>query len=99
MLRGARNFNVQDLASLARLELPEAEADVYEAQLARILDYAAQILSVPTDGVPPMTHVLAAESLPAADIPSPSLTCEEALIMGPDTAGGLFRVPGVLESS
>ena len=90
------DFDVRRLASLARLALTPDEAAAFPEQLTRILDYAGQVLAVPTDGVPPMTHVLAPALGERADIVVPSLTVDEALANAPDADRHLIRVPRVL---
>ena len=92
------DFNIAHVAGLARLALTPDEQALYQKQLAGILAYAAQILTVPTDGVPPMAQT---DSVPPArrdDTVSPSLAPGAALRNGPDTesAPALFRVPKVI---
>jgi aspartyl-tRNA(Asn)/glutamyl-tRNA(Gln) amidotransferase subunit C len=89
-------FDVRHLASLARLRLTPDEEVAFAAQLARILDYAAQIRSVPTEGVPPMTHVLSPALEERDDTVVPSLPAGQALGNAPDAAHHLFRVPRVV---
>ncbi len=89
---------VERIAALARLELTEAEKDLFAAQLAEILAYAQEIQQVDTTGIPPTSHVLARHGALRPDDPSPSLAREEALANAPDPASaeGLFKVPRVI---
>jgi aspartyl-tRNA(Asn)/glutamyl-tRNA(Gln) amidotransferase subunit C len=92
------DFNIAHVAGLARLALTPDEQSLYQTQLAGILAYAAQILAVPTDGVPPMAQAGADAGPSRADAVSPSLPAGDALRNAPDadTAAALFRVPKVL---
>jgi aspartyl-tRNA(Asn)/glutamyl-tRNA(Gln) amidotransferase subunit C len=92
------DFNIAHVAGLARLALTLDEQALYQAQLAGILAYAAQILAVPTDGVPPMAQADAGACSSRADEVAPSLSPAEALRNAPDAdaTAALFRVPKVL---
>jgi aspartyl-tRNA(Asn)/glutamyl-tRNA(Gln) amidotransferase subunit C len=89
-------FDVRHLASLARLRLTPDEEQAFSRQLAQILAYATQVLAVPTDGVPSMTHVMNPALDERADVSEPSLRLDEAMANAPDQAGAFFRVPKVL---
>lgn len=91
-----RHFDVRHVASLARLTLSPAEEDAFARQLSQILEFAAQVRSVQTDGVPPTTHVVAPALRERNDETETSLPAAEALANAPEAARGLFRVPRVL---
>ena len=92
------DFNIAHVAGLARLALTSDEQALYQTQLAGILAYAAQILAVPTDGVPPMAQADAGAGMARADEASPPLPAEAALRNAPDAdaTSALFRVPKVM---
>jgi aspartyl-tRNA(Asn)/glutamyl-tRNA(Gln) amidotransferase subunit C len=96
MLGASTEFDLQRLAALARLSLSPTEQTRFSSQLADILAYAAQIQAVPTDGVPPTTHVLAPALVERDDRVVPSLTPDQATANAPASAHGLFQVPKVL---
>jgi aspartyl-tRNA(Asn)/glutamyl-tRNA(Gln) amidotransferase subunit C len=89
--------DVERIAALAHLELTDAEKTLFARQLAGVLDYAQQLQSIDTTGVPATSHVHA-HSAERADTPTPSLPVEEAIANAPDGApdAGLFRVPRVI---
>ena len=89
--------DVARIATLARLELSEAELDVYQRQLGDILEYARRIQDVPTDGIPPYASTLSGDAL-RADVPTPSLSNADALKNAPngDRSSGTFVVPKVI---
>jgi aspartyl-tRNA(Asn)/glutamyl-tRNA(Gln) amidotransferase subunit C len=89
---------VARIAQLARLKLTEEELQLFARQLAGILDYAEQLQSVDTAGVPPTSHPLALTAPFRDDDVRPCLPREDALAAGPETDAdaGLFKVPRVL---
>ena len=90
--------DVERIATLARLELTDAEKDLFVRQLTDVLAYAEQIQAIDTAGVPPTSHVLSSQAADRADTPVPSLPNAEALANAPDPSPqtGLFRVPRVI---
>ena len=94
-------FSRDDLtrvASLARLALTGDEHELFARQLAQVLDYARQVQSVDTSGVPPTSHPTGAISPLRDDEVRPSLPRDAALSQAPDgdPAAGLFKVPRVI---
>jgi aspartyl-tRNA(Asn)/glutamyl-tRNA(Gln) amidotransferase subunit C len=90
--------DVERIATLARLELDEAEKDLFVRQLTQVLEYAEQIQAIDTTGVPPTSQVLSTQSTDRDDTPQPGLSNAEALANAPDPSPqtGLFRVPRVI---
>ena len=90
--------DVERIAALARLELSDAEKDLFVRQLTGVLEYADQIQAIDTTNVPPTSHVLSRTPVDRADEPQPGLTNVEALANAPDPSPqtGLFRVPRVI---
>lgn len=89
---------VDRIASLARLELDDAERELFAKQLGDILDYAVQVQGIDTSGVPPTSSVVTTHAADRDDVVSPSLDRTAALANAPDPApdAGLFRVPRVI---
>jgi aspartyl-tRNA(Asn)/glutamyl-tRNA(Gln) amidotransferase subunit C len=87
---------VRRIASLASLELGDAEAERLTGQLGTILEYFRQIQRLDTAGVEPTSHVPGMGSVLREDEPSPSLSLEEAVGGGPARESGFFRVPKVI---
>ena len=89
--------DVQRIAELARLELTNAELDLFTRQLGDILTYVEQIRSLDTAGVAPTSQVLN-RPVDRDDVPDLTLSRTELLGNAPDAAveAGLFKVPRVI---
>jgi len=88
---------VEHIAELARLELDQAELEIYRMQLSAILDYAARLLELDTTEISPTSSVLPVRSVLRPDEAKPGLLLAELLRNAPLTERGQFRVPPVLE--
>jgi len=88
---------VEHVAKLARLEITEAEKDTFSQQLSSILTYIEELKSWDTTGVEPTATVLEQANILREDQARPSLPVEEAVMNAPDSDGGYFRVPRILE--
>lgn len=86
------------MARLARLGLSAEELSGYEAQLGVILDHAARVQQINTDGIEPTAHPLPMVNAFRADVVRPSLVRDEVLEQAPDHQDGYFRVPPHLEA-
>jgi aspartyl-tRNA(Asn)/glutamyl-tRNA(Gln) amidotransferase subunit C len=97
MTDGLSRDDVRHVAHLARLELTDEELDRFTDQLAAILEHAAQVSALDTDGVEPTAHPFPLVNVLRPDVPRPSLPRDEVLAQAPDTEDGRFRVPRILE--
>lgn len=88
---------VEHVAKLARLELPEAEKDRLTDQLSNILTYVEKLNELDTTGVEPTAHVLDIKNVMRDDIAAPSLPQERALANAPEKAAGHYKVPKIIE--
>jgi aspartyl-tRNA(Asn)/glutamyl-tRNA(Gln) amidotransferase subunit C len=95
---GFSRADVEAIAVLANLELDESELDLFARQLSEILDYATQVQSIDTAGVPPTATLVTRRQSDRPDVVQPSLDREAALSNAPDANldAGLFKVPRVL---
>jgi aspartyl-tRNA(Asn)/glutamyl-tRNA(Gln) amidotransferase subunit C len=98
MSAGFTNTQIEALATLARLELSDAEVQTLSRQLGDILEYARQVQRIDTEGVPPTASVATGHEVDREDRARPSLDRADALANAPDPANeaGLFRVPRVI---
>ncbi len=91
-------IDIAHVARLARLALSEEELATYRSQLGVILEHAAKVQSVATDGLEPTAHPLGLVNGFREDRVRPSLDRNEVLAVAPQTADGYFVVPPALES-
>jgi aspartyl-tRNA(Asn)/glutamyl-tRNA(Gln) amidotransferase subunit C len=95
---GARisRADVAHVARLARLALTDDELESLTRELAVILDHAARVSALDTDGVPPTAHPLPLVNVMRPDEPRPCLDRAEVLAVAPVAEDGRFRVPRIL---
>jgi aspartyl-tRNA(Asn)/glutamyl-tRNA(Gln) amidotransferase subunit C len=98
MPAGFSRTQIEAIASLALLDLTDAEVERLARQLGEILDYATRVQQMDTTGVPPTATVALQHEADRADQVAPSLDRREALANAPDPSpeAGLFRVPRVI---
>ena len=89
---------VRKVATLARLELADADLETAAGQLSAILDYVAQLQQLDTDGVEPLAHPLPVQNVFRPDEPAPSLPVDAALQNAPNRLGDYFGVPAVFDT-
>jgi aspartyl-tRNA(Asn)/glutamyl-tRNA(Gln) amidotransferase subunit C len=85
------------VAKLARINLTEREAKLFQKQLDDVLKYVQKLREVDVSGVDVNAHPLAAFNVFRDDVPRDSFTAEQALRNAPRQANGLFVVPRVVE--
>lgn len=90
-------IDIAKVARLARLGLSDEQLARYGAQLETILEHAAQVQALDTDGVVPTAHPLPMADAHRPDEVEPTLDREEVLSQAPDRHEGWFRVPAFLE--
>ena len=87
---------VRHVAELAKLTLDHDEHAALAEQLARILEFVAQLDEVDVTDVPPTKHVIGQTNVARADEPRPCLSQDEALAGAPRADEGHFVVPAVV---
>ncbi len=88
--------DVAHVAKLARLQLTDAELDVFTGQLAKVLEHARDVEALDVGDVPPTAHPFPLVNVLRADEPRPTLDRDEVLAGAPVAEQGMFRVPPVL---
>ncbi len=88
--------DVAHVARLARLDLTTDELERFTEQLGAVLEHAADVAALDTEGVPPTAHPLPVRNVLRDDQPRPSLDRDEVLSMAPAAEDGRFRVPRIL---
>jgi aspartyl-tRNA(Asn)/glutamyl-tRNA(Gln) amidotransferase subunit C len=91
---------VRYVADLANLDLSEEEVRKFQADLDEILGHMARLSDIDTSGVEPMAQVLYEPGETATwreDRELPPLGTDSALANAPQSGGGYFKVPKVIE--
>lgn len=88
---------VEHVAKLARLALPQEELDALTGQMDAILGYVDKLNELNTEGIVPTAHAVPMENAVRADEVKPSIGPDKALLNAPAPMDGCFRVPKVIE--
>jgi aspartyl-tRNA(Asn)/glutamyl-tRNA(Gln) amidotransferase subunit C len=91
------DLDVAYVARLARINLTEAEAKVFQKQLDDVLRYVEKLREADVTHAEPAAHVLPIFNVFREDAPRDWFTAEQALSNAPRKANGLFMVPKVVE--
>ncbi len=88
---------VARIARLARIDVPQGELAPLAGELSHILGWIEQLGEVDTDGVEPMTSVVAAKLPMREDVVTEGGDAGVVLSNAPSQADGFFVVPKVVE--
>ena len=88
---------VKKIAKLASLNVDEADIQSYATNLSNILDLVAQMETVDTTGVTPMSHPFDVVQRLREDVVTDLNRREEFQAIAPKTEDGLYLVPKVLD--
>lgn len=77
------DLDVADVAKLARLNLTEAETELFQKQLGDVLTYAEKLRNVDVSEVEPAAHAVPMFNVFREDEPRDWFTAEEALANAP----------------
>ena len=91
------DLDVAYIARLARINLTEAEAKVFQKQLDDVLNYVEKLRQADVSHVDTVAHTLPIFNVFRGDAPGDCFTAEQALSNAPRQANGLFVVPKVVE--
>ena len=95
------DIDIAHVARLARLRLDDDELAGYAQQCIDILEHAARVQAVDTDGVEPTAHPLPLRNAFREDVVTPErvIDRDEVLSQAPVAEDVYFRVPPALEES
>lgn len=89
--------DVENVALLSRLEIPQEQVEKYTGHLNAFLEYADVLTSLDTKGVQPTAHVLPLKNVFRKDEEHTSFDRELALSNAPEKENGYFKVPKIVE--
>jgi len=96
-MAAASDLDVAYVARLARINLTEDEARIFQKQLDDVLKYVETLRQVDVTGVDTAAHALPISNVFRDDAPRDWFTAEQALTNAPRQVNGLFVVPKVVE--
>lgn len=88
---------VAKIAHLARIHVPRQDLKPLSGELSKILDWVEQLGEVDTEGVAPMTSVVAMQARWRKDEVTDGGCAEDVLANAPEAQHGFFTVPKVVE--
>ncbi len=88
---------VRRIARLARIRIDDDQLEPMAAELGQILAWVEQLQEVDTTDVPPMTGVAVQTLRRRPDAITDGNAPEKVLANAPETAGGFYVVPKVVE--
>jgi aspartyl-tRNA(Asn)/glutamyl-tRNA(Gln) amidotransferase subunit C len=88
--------DVAHIARLARLELTSDELELFTAQLAAVLEHAADVESLDVADVEPTMHPYPLRNVVRDDTVRPGVGRDEVLAQAPAAEDGRFKVPAIL---
>ena len=91
------DLDVAYVARLARLDLTNAETELFQRQLGDVLRYAQKLREVDVSHMEAAAHAVPIFNVFREDAPRDWLTAEQALSNAPRQAKGLFSVTKVEE--
>ena len=96
-MAGSSDLDVAYVARLARINLTEEEAKIFQKQLDDVLKYVEKLPQVDIAGVDVAAHALPVFNVFRDDAPRDWFTAAESLSNAPRQTNGLFVVPKVVE--
>ena len=96
-MAGNSDLDVAYVARLARINLTEDEAKIFQKQLDDVLKYVEKLRQLDVSGIDATAHTLPVFNVFREDAPRDWFTAEQALRNAPRQANGLFIVPKVVE--
>jgi len=96
-MAGASDLDVAYVARLARINLTEDEAKIFQKQLDVVLKYVEKLREVNVTDIDAAAHTLPVFDVFREDAQRDWFTAEQALSNAPRQANGLFVVPKVVE--
>lgn len=89
--------DVQYIAALARIDLPQDKLEGMTKSLGDIVRYVELLQKLDVDGVKPTSHAVPVGNVFRPDVVKPSLTNQEALGLAVEAKDGFLKVPLVIE--
>ena len=89
--------DVQYIAALARIHVPEDKLEGFTQNLGNIVQYVEQLQTLNVDNVKPTSHAVPLGNVLRPDTVKKSLTNQEVTSFAVEAKDGSFKVPLVIE--
>ena len=89
--------DVQYIAALSRIHVPQEKLGAFTKTLGDIVHYVEHMQTLNVDNVKPTSHAVPVGNVSRPDVIKPSLTNQEALAIAVEAKDGSFKVPLVIE--
>ena len=96
-MNGISDEEVQHIAALSALKLSEEELKSMKKHLSSVLEYFKTLDGVDVSDVPPTAHILPFVNVLRSDEPGESTPTDELMRNAPESDGGAYIVPRVVE--
>ncbi len=93
----ATHMDVSYIAHLARIQITETEAKLFQGQLDQVLTYVEQLGELDVSKVEPTAHAMALVNVLRDDTPRASLDHDAIIANAPAARNGQILVPKILE--
>lgn len=92
-------IDIEYVARLARIELTEAEKEMYSKQLGQILGYFKKLSEIDVSNVEPSAHAHAIYNVWREDVEGEAMSVEDALMNAPAKRDNQIVVPKVVDDA
>ncbi len=96
-MASAEHMDVRYVAHLARLDLTDDEAELFQSQLDQVVDYVQAIRELDVEGIEPTSHGQPVLNVLRADEVRKSLDHEAVMENAPERVKDEFKVPKIVE--
>jgi aspartyl-tRNA(Asn)/glutamyl-tRNA(Gln) amidotransferase subunit C len=91
------NTLIDNLASLARLHIPESEKETLRNDMENMISFFEKLQSVNTEGIPPLLHMTEEINKLRSDTTAQLIDRETALKAATNKSDAFFLVPKVIK--
>ena len=92
-------IDIEYVARLARIELTEAEKEMYSKQLGQVLGYFKKLSEIDVSNVEPSAHAHAKYNVWRDDVEGEAMSVEDALMNAPAKRDNQIVVPKVVDDA
>ena len=91
------DIDVEYVARLARLSLTDSEIEVFQEQLAEVVDYVRKINQLDLKDIEPTSHGQPVSNVFREDVVRTGIETDDVMRNAPERIGNQFRVPKIVE--